>query len=128
MVRPSCSGQWAIVSEDPERTWAEIGQHAVYQLNMYIDWGVFGPPDQIPRFESPEQIVAAGAYRLMDAATAVDELTEMLHRYPQVKDVHFWSQLPGEPVESGSRRLEYLAAKVIPEVTARLAPSEARAG
>jgi hypothetical protein len=52
----------------------------------------------------------------------------MLQRYPQVKDVHFWSQLPGEPVESGSRRLEYLAAKVIPEVTARLAPSEARAG
>jgi alkanesulfonate monooxygenase SsuD/methylene tetrahydromethanopterin reductase-like flavin-dependent oxidoreductase (luciferase family) len=123
-----CAGQWAIVAEDPEAVWAEVGAHALYQINTYIDWGAFGPPDQVPRFESPDQLVAAGVYRLLDAPAAVEELTEMVRRYPQVQDVHFWAQLPGEPVESGSRRLEYMAAKVIPEVRARLAPSEARAG
>ena len=45
------AGQWAIVDEDPERTWARIGDHALYQLNEYIGWGAFGPPaDQVPRF------------------------------------------------------------------------------
>jgi alkanesulfonate monooxygenase SsuD/methylene tetrahydromethanopterin reductase-like flavin-dependent oxidoreductase (luciferase family) len=114
------AGQWVIVAEDPERVWAEIGDHALYQLNTYIEWGAFGPPDQVPRFENRDQITAAGAYRLLDARAAADELTVMLEAYPQVRDVHFWAQLPGEPVESGSRRLEYIAAKVIPEVASRL--------
>jgi alkanesulfonate monooxygenase SsuD/methylene tetrahydromethanopterin reductase-like flavin-dependent oxidoreductase (luciferase family) len=123
----ACVGQWTIVSEDPERTWADVGAHALYQINTYIEWGAFGPPEDVPRFEGPDQLVAAGAYRLMDASAAVDDLTDLLRRYPQVKDVHFWAKLPGEAVESGTRRLEYLAEKVIPEVRARLAPSEARA-
>ena len=114
------AGQWAIVDEDPERTWAEIGDHAVRQINTYIEWGAFGPPDQIPRFPDRDALVAAGAYRLLDAGQAVDEYVHLLRRYPQVRDVHFWAQLPGEPVESGSRRIEYLATKVVPKVAARL--------
>jgi hypothetical protein len=37
----------------------------------------------------------------MDAETAVTELTALLRERPQTKDVHFWAQLPGEPVDSG---------------------------
>jgi alkanesulfonate monooxygenase SsuD/methylene tetrahydromethanopterin reductase-like flavin-dependent oxidoreductase (luciferase family) len=114
------AGQWAVVAEDPERTWARIGKHALYQLNEYIEWGAFGPPSDVPRFTDPAQIVAAGAYQLWDAETAVRELTALLRERPQIKDVHFWSQLPGEPVESGSERIEFLASKVMPEVRARL--------
>jgi hypothetical protein len=35
--------------------------------------------------------------------------------------VHFWAQLPGETVESGSERIEYLASKVMPRVREQLA-------
>ncbi|HEX4107893.1 MAG TPA: LLM class flavin-dependent oxidoreductase [Solirubrobacteraceae bacterium] len=112
------AGQWAIVAPDPERTWAQIGQHALYQLNEYIGWGAFGPPDQVPRFESPEQIVQAGAYQLWDAELAVKELNALLTGCPQVRDVHFWGQLPGESVDSGSERVEYLAREVAPRVRA----------
>ena len=115
------AGQWAVVDEDPERTWARIGDHAVYQLNEYIGWGAFGPPDQVPRFEDRDQVVAAGVYQLWDADRAVRELAALLAERPQIEDVHFWAQLPGEPVESGSRRVEYLATKVVPEVLGRLA-------
>jgi alkanesulfonate monooxygenase SsuD/methylene tetrahydromethanopterin reductase-like flavin-dependent oxidoreductase (luciferase family) len=114
------AGQWAVVAEDPERTWARIGEHALYQLNEYISWGAFGPPDSVPRFTDPRQILDAGAYVLMDAAMAVEEYTTLLRDRPQVKDVHFWAQLPGESVDSGSERIEYLAAKVIPQVRERL--------
>ena len=115
------AGQWSIIAEDPEEVWSRIGKHALYQLNEYISWGAFGPPDDVPRFADPAQIVAAGAYRLMDAETAVTELTDMLRACPQIKDVHFWAQLPGEPVDSGSERIAYLADKVVPAVRERLA-------
>ncbi len=115
------AGQWAIVADDPEEVWSRIGTHALYQLNEYIAWGAFGPPDDIPRFTDPAQILAAGAYQLMDADMAVTQLTAMLAAKPQIKDVHFWAQLPGEPVESGSERIAYLADKVVPAVRERLA-------
>ncbi|MBC3192764.1 LLM class flavin-dependent oxidoreductase [Pseudonocardia sp. C8] len=115
------AGQWTIVADDPEREWARIGHHALYQLNEYISWGAFGPPDQVPRFTDPAQIVEAGAYRLMDAPAAVDHLAGLLRETPQIRDVHFWAMLPGEPVDSGSERIAYLADKVVPALRERLA-------
>ncbi len=114
------AGQWAIIAEDPERVWSQIGDHALYQLNQYVSWGAFGPPDQVPQFPDRDAIVQGGAYQLWDAAAATDALVALLADRPQVKDVHFFAQLPGEPVDSGSARLEYIADKVIPAVRARL--------
>lgn len=114
------AGQWVIVAEDPEKVWSQVGEHALYQLNEYISWGAFGPPDEMPRFTDPAQIVEAGAYQLMDAETAVDHFTELLRGTPQIRDVHFWAMLPGEPVESGSERIAYLADKVVPALRERL--------
>lgn len=114
------AGQWTVIAEDPEREWARIGQHALYQLNNYIAWGAFGPPDQVPQFPDADAIVAAGAFQLWDPATAVQEITALLKERPQIKDMHFWAQLPGEAVDSGSARIELLATKVLPEVRAQL--------
>jgi hypothetical protein len=75
----------------------------------------------VPRFADPGQIVEAGAFALWDPATAIEELTAMLTARPQIRDVHFWAQLPGESVDHGSRRVELLATQVAPAVRARLA-------
>jgi alkanesulfonate monooxygenase SsuD/methylene tetrahydromethanopterin reductase-like flavin-dependent oxidoreductase (luciferase family) len=122
------AGQWALIAEDPEREWAEIGPLVLAQLNAYISWGAFGPPDTTPRFADPGQIVAAGAFALWDPATAVEELTTMLTARPQVRDVHFWAQLPGESVDHGSRRVQLLADRVVPAVRERLAATRPVAG
>ncbi|MEV1293642.1 LLM class flavin-dependent oxidoreductase [Pseudonocardia sp. NPDC049635] len=114
------AGQWTIVAEDPEKVWSQVGGHALYQLNEYISWGAFGPPEEVPRFTDPAQIVEAGAYQLMDAAMAVDHFSTLLSDTPQIRDVHFWAMLPGEPVDSGSERIAYLADKVVPAVRERL--------
>jgi alkanesulfonate monooxygenase SsuD/methylene tetrahydromethanopterin reductase-like flavin-dependent oxidoreductase (luciferase family) len=119
------AGQWVIVDEDPEATWARIGQHALYQLNEYIGWGAFGPPDQVPRFPDADAILAGGGYTLWDGPTAVKELVALLRERPQIKDVYFWAQLPGEPVESGSKRMEYFMREVAPNVVAELQSSAA---
>jgi alkanesulfonate monooxygenase SsuD/methylene tetrahydromethanopterin reductase-like flavin-dependent oxidoreductase (luciferase family) len=115
------AGQWAVIAEDPEREWARIGQHALYQINTYISMGAFGPPESIPQYTDAAQLVSSGAFTLWDPSTAVDELSGMLRERPQIKDVHFWAQLPGEPAESGSARIELLATKVMPQVRAELA-------
>ncbi|HZZ46728.1 MAG TPA: LLM class flavin-dependent oxidoreductase [Pseudonocardia sp.] len=114
------AGQWVVIDDDPERTWARIGDHAVTQLNQYISWGAFGPPDQTPRFPDRDAVIAAGAYRLLDGPTAVEEIVQLLRQYPQIKDLFFWSQLVGEPVESGSSRMEFFMSEVAPKVVAEL--------
>lgn len=115
-----CAGNWAIISEDPEREAAKIGEHALYQTNQYVSWGAFGPPDQVPLFPDAESALRDGLYELWDADTAVIRLSQMLREYPQIIDVHFWAQLPGESVESGNLRLEYIAKQVLPAVRAEL--------
>ncbi len=114
------AGQWAIIDEDPEATWARIGDHAVYQLNEYIGWGAFGPPDEVPRFPDRDAIVAGGGFALWDGPTAVREIVSLLRERPQIKDIYFWAQLPGEPIESGSKRMEFFMREVAPKVRAEL--------
>ncbi|GAC57213.1 hypothetical protein GOHSU_17_00160 [Gordonia hirsuta DSM 44140 = NBRC 16056] len=80
--------------------------------------GAFG---EMPQFTDPDQLLEAGSYTLWDVDTAVDSLTDLIRTTPQVKDVHFWAQLPGESVDTGSARIQLLAEKVAPAVRARLA-------
>jgi hypothetical protein len=71
-------------------------------------------------FDTPKQMLDFGVYQLWDATKAVDELVSVATQIPQIRDFHFWAQFPGEPVESGSVRAQYIAEHVIPEVTQRL--------
>lgn len=110
------AGHWAIIAEDPQAELERIGPHVLYQTNQYIEWGAFGPPDQTPRFRTPRDAVEGGLYTLWTADDAVRNLGELLSRYPQIEDLHFWAQFPGESVESGTRRMEYIAEKVLPRL------------
>lgn len=110
------AGHWAIIAEDPEAEAERIGPHVLYQSNQYIEWGAFGPPDTTPRFATAREAIEGGLYELWNAEQAVRHLSEMLDRYPQIEDVHFWAQFPGEPIESGTRRMEYIAENVLPRL------------
>ncbi len=116
-----CAGDWAIVAEDPQREAAAVGEHVLYQTNQYVEWGAFGPPDAVPRFGDAAAALRDGLYQLSTPDAAADRLITMLRQYPQIVDVHFWAQFPGESIESGSRRVECLATRVLPRVKAALA-------
>jgi alkanesulfonate monooxygenase SsuD/methylene tetrahydromethanopterin reductase-like flavin-dependent oxidoreductase (luciferase family) len=109
-------GCWAIIAEDPEAEAAKIGDHILYQINEYIKWGAFGPPDATPLFEDAPTAIENGLYELWDADTAVTELNKLLKTYPNIRDIHFWAQFPGESVESGDARLRYIAENVLPRL------------
>ena len=95
---------------------AAIGEHVLYHINEYIKWGAFGPPEETPLFEDPMSAIENGLYELWDADTAVTELSKLLANYPNIRDIHFWAQFPGESVESGNRRLQYIADAVLPRL------------
>ena len=115
-----CAGNWAIIAADPEAEAAKVGPHVLYQTNEYVSWGAFGPPGEVPLFPDAQSAIRDGLYELWDADQAVTALTAMLQDYPQIIDVHFWAQFPGESVESGSERLEYIAKNVLPRVRSNL--------
>tara|TARA_B110000908_G_scaffold26902_1_gene31384 strand:+ start:4051 stop:5049 length:999 start_codon:yes stop_codon:yes gene_type:complete len=109
-------GSWAIIAEDPEAEVAKVADHVLYQSNEYIKWGAFGPPDKTPLFENAADAIKNGLYELWDADMAVTELNKLLKTHPNIRDIHFWAQFPGESVESGNKRLRYIAEKVLPRL------------
>lgn len=112
------AGNWGIIAKDPEAEAAKVGPNVLYQTNQYVAWGAFGPPDQVPEFPDAESAIRDGLYELWDGDSAVAALIAMLEAYPQIVDVHFWAQFPGEPIDSGSARMEYIAQAVLPKVRA----------
>jgi len=111
--------QW-IVADDPEREFARIGKHVLYQVNAYAEYGAFGPPESVPRLTDPQRIIDQGLYRLLDGATAANELAEQIGAGPVV-DCFCWTLFPGEPLDSAAGRLEYFADHVIPSVREAMA-------
>lgn len=109
-------GCWAIIAEDPEAEAARIGDHILYQTNEYIRWGAFGPPAEATLFTDASAAIENGLYQLWDADAAVSELNKLVDSYPNIRDIHFWAQFPGESVESGDRRLRYIAEQVLPRL------------
>jgi len=109
-------GCWAIIAEDPEAEAERIGQHILYQSNEYISWGAFGPPEETPLFPDAPSAIENGLYELWDADLAVEKLSQLCADYPMLSDIHFWAQFPGESHESGTRRMQYIADKVLPRL------------
>ncbi|HEY7775136.1 MAG TPA: LLM class flavin-dependent oxidoreductase, partial [Kineobactrum sp.] len=109
-------GNWAIIAEDPEAEAQRIGEHILYQTNEYIKWGAFGPPDKAKLHDNVTSAVENGLYELWDADMAVAKLSKLAKDYPMISDIHFWAQFPGEPLESGNRRMRYIAENVLPRL------------
>jgi alkanesulfonate monooxygenase SsuD/methylene tetrahydromethanopterin reductase-like flavin-dependent oxidoreductase (luciferase family) len=104
--------QW-IVAEDPERAYANVGEHARYLYNEYRDHGAMGPVDAVPPADTPADVIRRGFFELLDADAAVTRVADELTAGPVVETV-LWGMLPGEPVASAGERLEYVARRMIP--------------
>lgn len=115
------AGCWGIVTDDPDAEFAALGPHLQYQMNEYIRMGADAfDGAEAPLFETPRDAVDNGFYEFWTPDEAVTKILALLESYPQIVDLHFWAQFPGESIESGSRRIKNLATKVLPEVRSRL--------
>ncbi|MDE0361407.1 MAG: hypothetical protein OXI74_09590 [Rhodospirillaceae bacterium] len=64
--------------------------------------------DEAPVFENAKEAVEQGLYQFWTPDQAVDNIVAQLREFPQSRDMHFWAQFPGEPIDSSSRRTELL--------------------
>ena len=69
--------------------------------------------------EDPRVLVEMGFYTFVDANGAIDFFGEAADA--GVQEIHLFGVLPGEPVENGTKRLQYVAEKVAPAFGAVLA-------
>lgn len=114
--RQACMTYWAIVTDDPERAIAETGQHFMYQVNDYIDYGFLG---DVPHYTDPQKIVDDGVYLVLDADAAVTEFSAAVAA--GAREIQFLPLMPGESFTQAAERLQYLSDHVIPRVQAAAA-------
>jgi alkanesulfonate monooxygenase SsuD/methylene tetrahydromethanopterin reductase-like flavin-dependent oxidoreductase (luciferase family) len=113
------ASQWVVIAEDPDRAWADVGDYAAYMLNVYAQWGAYGPPESAPVFDAASAR-SSGLFAAWDIDTAVSTLRSLLVDTPAIEDIHFWARLPGESIESSNERNALIARRVLPALGASL--------
>jgi hypothetical protein len=98
------------VSEDPERDWARIGPHALYDAQSYAAWQT---PDQRSQVHvvarTVDDVRRSGVYRVVtpEECVALAEEVGTLVLHPL---------MGGMPPELGWASLELFATKVLPRL------------
>jgi alkanesulfonate monooxygenase SsuD/methylene tetrahydromethanopterin reductase-like flavin-dependent oxidoreductase (luciferase family) len=113
--RPELAGRTVrtarlLVAPDPERAVAELGDCLLHQVNQYVEFG-FIPP---PHYTDAHDAIRDGHYQVVDADGALAALANA--GAAGIGEFHLMAVLPGEPVDSGTSRLQYVASEVLPRV------------
>ncbi len=116
VLLPPGSGHMTWVSEDPDRTWAEIGSYLLHDATTYASWQ---PPGHRSAVHSDAKTLdalrAEGKYRVLTP----DECVEVARREgPAALFLHF-PLCGGTPPELGWQSLHLYADKVLPQLAAR---------
>src|SRR6266481_3392350 len=109
------SGFWfLIVSNDPEKTFAEAAEHVIYQVNNYSVWLQAGGLQPLaPHLNDPEALRQSGLLQVVDPETAIRMIHDLADTVP-ITHFYSWTLPPGLPPRWAQTHLELFASKVIP--------------
>jgi probable F420-dependent oxidoreductase len=99
-------------TNDPERIWAELKEHFLYQHNCYRRWYREAGDSSAPELDDADQL-SRTSYIVGtpdQCATAIRELRSEL----AFDEFIFWTHPPGFPVSAATASLELFAREVIP--------------
>jgi alkanesulfonate monooxygenase SsuD/methylene tetrahydromethanopterin reductase-like flavin-dependent oxidoreductase (luciferase family) len=113
IVMPPGSGEMVWVSEDPDRSWAEIGEHLLYQAVTYASWQGTNSGGSVVNSEATtvESLRAEGKYKILTP----DACVEYAKTNPDGA-VCLFPLCGGTPPEIAWRGLELYASKVLPHI------------
>ena len=99
------------ISEDPERTWAQIGEYAVYDATSYATWQTHDHDNVVALEPSAtlDDLIASGMWKVVTP----DEAVELGRAYGAVA-LH--PLMGGIPPEWGWESLQLFADKVAPRL------------
>src|SRR5713101_5978137 len=109
------SAVWCLlVSNDPEKTFAEAADHIIYQANNYSAWlSAAGLSPLSDLLRDREQLRQSGLLQVVDPNRAVSMIRDFTNNVP-VTHYYSWTLPPGLPPRWAQSHLELFASKVIP--------------
>jgi alkanesulfonate monooxygenase SsuD/methylene tetrahydromethanopterin reductase-like flavin-dependent oxidoreductase (luciferase family) len=109
------SGFWfLVVSNDPEKTFAEAAEHVIYQVNNYSAWLEAGGLQPLaPHLNDREALRQSGLLQVVDPETAIRMIRDLADTVP-ITHFYSWTLPPGLPPRWAQTHLELFASKVIP--------------
>lgn len=102
---------WTLVSEDPDRTLAEVGHNMLHRLNEYIVRGAY--PGVAP-YDDPRKAVDDGHCLLLDGPGAIREFDDAIAQ--GACEITVTPVMPGEDVGGAAERIAFLAEQVVPRL------------
>ncbi len=111
LLLPPGSGETILVSDDPDRTWAELGRYLLYEAMVYASWQPPGQSSAVrSHANSVEELRAEGRYRVL---TPEECLARARERGP-FTDFVLFPLCGGTPPELAWPGLELYCNKVLP--------------
>ncbi len=112
VVRPG-SGEQILVSEDPERAWAQVGPHWLHDAMSYAGWQQPGRKTAVHSSATTvEALRAEGKYRVLTP----EQCVERARAGGPLASTVLHPLCGGTPAEVGWRSLELYADKVLPQL------------
>lgn len=112
ILLPPGSGESIWISEDPDRTWSQIGEHLLYHATTYASWQATGNAAVVnTEATTADGLRAEGKYLVLTP----DECVAHAASHPTEAIVHF-PLCGGTPPQLGWESLELYASKVLPRL------------
>jgi alkanesulfonate monooxygenase SsuD/methylene tetrahydromethanopterin reductase-like flavin-dependent oxidoreductase (luciferase family) len=111
-ARLLCGLLWFLVSEDPEKTFAEVAPHILHQINTYAQWlqstthQIFTPADTTT-------LKASGQLKIVTPEEAIAIFRNLIATVP-IEGIYGMVPPAGFPLERFAQHVELFANKVIP--------------
>ena len=104
---------WLIVSQEPDKTFARVAPHIMYQLQLYNLWLGEAGQAQFPTVDDEDALRSSGMLQVLSPQQAVDAIgayveTTGIERY------YTWTVPPGMPAAEMNEYLGLFASEVMP--------------
>ena len=101
------------LAEDPDKAWAEVGEHIHYEAKVYASWQQPGQRSHVTDYsETVEELRASGKYLILTP----DECIELTKGLGPMGSLIFHPLIGGMPTEQAWSSLELLGSKVLPAI------------
>lgn len=112
-LMPSAETQMVHVSEDPDRTWAELGHHFLHEATTYAGWQTPDIRSAVhSRARTAEDLRNEGIYRVLTP----DECAEQIKALGPAGSFLMHPLCGGMPIDEGWRSLDLFTTVVLPAV------------
>jgi alkanesulfonate monooxygenase SsuD/methylene tetrahydromethanopterin reductase-like flavin-dependent oxidoreductase (luciferase family) len=104
---------WVFVTDDPDRSWAELGPHALHEANAYAQWAAAAPgANPWTPVDTVEELRRSGRY----AVVTPEECIELAHRLDPRAALSLKPLVAGIDPAIGWQSLELFVDRVAPAI------------